>query len=62
MKLKIAPDSQGHVIELAILAAISAGLTVIVSNIVSLNLGDWSAVVASGLTIAMAIIKNLEHS
>lgn len=62
MKLKIAPDSQAHVLELAILAAVGAGLTLLVNNLASLNLGQWSAVVASGLTIALSFIKNLEQS
>ncbi len=62
MKFKIAPDSQAHVIELAILAAVGAGLTVIAVNIAQLNLGAWSAVVGAGITIALSVIKNLENS
>lgn len=62
MKLRIAPDSQGHVIELAILAAVGAGLTVLASNIAQLNLGSWAAVVGAGITIALSVINNLEKS
>jgi hypothetical protein len=62
MKLKIAPDSQAHVFELAVLAALGAGLTVIATNLAGLNLGAWSAIVSAGLTIAMSLIKNIENS
>jgi hypothetical protein len=62
MKLRIAPDSQSHVIELAILAAVGAGLTVLATNLANLNLGGWSALVSAGLTIALSIIKNIENS
>lgn len=62
MKFKIAPDSQAHVIELAVLAAVSAGVTVLVTNLASLNLGAWSAVVSSGLTILLSLLNNLENS
>lgn len=62
MKLKIAPDSTPHILELAILAALGAGLTVIATNLAGLNIGAWSAVVSAGLTIAMSIIKNIENS
>lgn len=62
MKFKIAPDSQSHVLELAVLAAIGAGLTVIVSNVGSFNWGAWSAVISSGITIVLSLIKNIETS
>lgn len=62
MKLKIAPDSTPHILELAVLAALGAGLTVIATNLAGLNIGAWSAVVSAGLTIAMSIIKNIENS
>lgn len=62
MKFRIAPDSQAHVIELAILAAVGAGLTVIATNVAGLNLGSWSALVSAGITVALSVIKNLENS
>lgn len=62
MKLRLAPDSTPHVVELAILAAVGAGLTVLASNIAQLNLGSWAAVVGAGITIALSVINNLENS
>jgi len=61
-RFKIAPDSTAHVIELAVLSAVAAGLTVIVNNVAALNLGAWSAIVTAGVTIALSVITNLENS
>ena len=62
MKLKLAPDSTPHVLELAILAAVGAGLTVILTNVANLNLGAWAPTVTAGITIVMSVVKNLENS
>lgn len=60
--LKIKPNSIPNIIELAVLAAVGAGLTVVLANVANLNLGVWSAVVSSVITIALSIITSLENS
>jgi len=60
MKFGIAPDSRRNVFELAILAAASAGLTVIGAHVADLNIGSWAALVSSGITIALSLVRNIE--
>lgn len=62
MKLKIAPDSTPHILQLAVLAGVGAALTVIGAHVAELNLGSWSALVSSGITIALSLISKLERS
>lgn len=62
MKLGIAPDSRKNVFELAILAAASAGLTVIGAHVTELDIGSWSALVSSGITIVISLLRNIEAS
>lgn len=62
MKLKMAPDSKSHVVQLAVIAGVSAALTVVAANVSELNLGAWSALVSSVITIALSILKNIERS
>ncbi len=62
MKLGIAPDSKTHIIELTVLAAASAALTVIGAHVADLNLGSWSALISSGITIALSLLRNIEAS
>jgi hypothetical protein len=60
MKFGIAPDSRRNVFELAVLAAASAGLTVIGAHIAELDIGSWAALVSSGITIALSFIRSIE--
>jgi len=62
MKLKLAPDSTQHVLELAVLAAVGAGLTVLTTNLTSLNLGGWAPLLSAAITIALSVITNLENN
>jgi hypothetical protein len=62
MKFKLAPDTVPHVLELAILTAVGAGLTVLVTNLTSLNLGGWAPLVSASITIALSVITNLENN
>lgn len=62
MKFGMAPDSRSNVIQLAVIAGVSAALTVIGANVSELNLGSWSALVSSGITIVISVLRSIERS